>query len=88
LFSSPDTPACSALHWERGGSGEIGEVFSLIKMGKKKKTKQRVILFCEAKCYHWPWQFLRKCATGLRTQKVSRVTNVKSIFYRLKVMED
>jgi len=56
LFSSPDTPACSALHWERGGSGgsgEIGEVFSLIKM---KKKKQRVILFCEAKCYHWPWQ--------------------------------
>jgi hypothetical protein len=45
LFSSPDTPACSALHWERGGSGEIGEVFSLIKMGKKKsKAKSNFVL--------------------------------------------
>jgi len=32
FFLTTDTPACSALHRERGGSGEIGEVFGLIKM--------------------------------------------------------
>jgi hypothetical protein len=39
-FCWTDPSTCSTLHWKLGGSGETGEVFSLINM-----KIQRVILF-------------------------------------------